>query len=90
MGQPFPPDLPDLLRLACRQGSMRLNLFFGARQDTGRGYQANLANSGNGWTVDYDGDPLEAMTKVLRTRFGKMLEREQVEVPDDDIADLIG
>jgi hypothetical protein len=77
LGAPFPPDLPDLLRLACRQGKMRLNVWFGAREN-GRGHQANLANSGDGWTVDYDADPLEAITKVLRVRYGKMLERERV------------
>lgn len=76
MTQPFPPDLPDLLRLACGQGQMRLNVWFGARAN-GRKHQANIANSGNGWTVDYDEDPLEAIAKVLRIRFGAMLERQR-------------
>jgi hypothetical protein len=87
----FPPDLPDLLRLACGQGQMRLNVWFGAREN-GRKHQANLANSGHGWTIDYDEDPLEAITKVLRIRFGAMLERQRRTDPigPDDLADLIG
>jgi hypothetical protein len=79
----FPPDLLDLLRLACRQGRMRLNTSFGA----GRGHQANLANSGSGWTIDSDPDPLEAIAKVLRIRFGKALERQRT--GDPDAADAI-
>lgn len=93
-------DLPDLLRLACRQGSLRLHVWHSAE----RGHQANLANSGQGWTVDHDRDPLEAIAKVLRTRYGSMLERERVAVElqqidieeaiadavDADLTDLIG
>lgn len=71
----FPPDLPDLLRLACRQGRMRLNTVFSAAN----GHQANLARSGQGWTVDSDPDPLVAIEKVLRAQFGSMLERERAE-----------
>lgn len=76
MTESFPRDLPDLLRLACGQGQMRLNVFFGARAN-GRKHQANLANSGNGWTIDYDEDPLEAIARVLRIRFGAVLERQR-------------
>lgn len=76
MSAPFPADLPDLLRLACGQGQMRLNVGFGARAN-GRKHQANLANAGQGWTIDYDEDSLEAITKVLRARFGAMLERQR-------------
>lgn len=81
----FPSDLPDLLRLACGQGQMRLNVWFGAE----KGHQANLANAGQGWTVEYDRDPLEAIAKALRVRFGAMLERQR-QAGDDDLEDLIG
>jgi hypothetical protein len=67
------PDLLDLLRLACGQGKMRLHVWFGSE----RGHQANLANAGDGWTVEHDRDPLVAIEKVLRIRFGKMLERKR-------------
>lgn len=102
----FPPDLPDLLRLACRTGKMRINTFFSAQN----GHQASLARSGQGWTVDHDRDPLVAIERVLRQQFGPMLERERAEksapradprqidieeaiaaaTPDDDLAELIG
>jgi hypothetical protein len=72
-------DIPDLLRLACAQGKVRLNVGFSARD----GHQANLANSGEGWTVHADHDPLVAIEAVLRTRFGKMLERERTGEPTD-------
>lgn len=77
---PFPHDLPDLLRLACGSGKLRLNVFHGASAEHGPRYQANLANSGNGWTVDYRRDPLEAIAVVLRTRYGAMLERERAKL----------
>lgn len=66
-------DLADLLRLACTQGKLRLNVFFSAE----RGHQANVANAGNGWTVEYDRDPLDAIEKALRQRFGAKLERQR-------------
>jgi hypothetical protein len=65
---------------------MRLNVWFGAE----KGHQANLANPGQGWTVEHDRDPLEAIAKVLRVRFGKMLERQRPPAVDSDLADLIG
>lgn len=82
-GAPFPHDLPDLLRLACGQGKMRFNVWFG-KTERGREYQANLADSGDGWSVEYHRDPLEAMAKVLRVRFGNMLERERAKLASDD------
>lgn len=66
-------DLPDLLRLACRTGKMRLNVCFSAQN----GHQASLARSGQGWTVEHDRDALAAIEKVLRQQFGPMLERER-------------
>ena len=87
IGAPFPADLPDLLRLACGQGKMRLNVWFGAREN-GRKHQANLANSGNGWTIDYDEDPLEAITKVLRIRFGAMLERQRSGCTSEELREI--
>lgn len=62
---------------------MRLNVWFGKREN-GRGYQANLANSGDGWTVEYHPDPLEAITKALSARFGAALLRERLAAPEDD------
>jgi len=76
LGAPFPADLADLLRIACAQGKFRLNVWFGNRPETGRGYQVNLANSGNGWSVLYHEDALEGIAKVLRQNFGAMLSRE--------------
>jgi hypothetical protein len=70
---PFPVDLPDLLRLACGQGKMRLYTSFSAE----RGHQSALARTGDGWDSDADPDCLVSMTKVLRQRFGNMLERER-------------
>jgi hypothetical protein len=70
---PFPVDLPDLLRLACGQGKMRLYTSFSAE----RGHQSALARTGDGWDSDTDSDCLVSMTKVLRQRFGNMLERER-------------
>jgi hypothetical protein len=69
----FPPDLPDLLRIACGQGKLRLNVWISAQS----GHQANLANAGDGWTVHSDADPLVAITEVLRIRYGGMLERQR-------------
>jgi hypothetical protein len=66
-------DLPDLLRIACAQGKMRLHVGFSAQ----RGHQASLANAADGWTVASNRDPLEAITDVLRQRYGKMLERQR-------------
>lgn len=66
-------DLPDLLRIACAQGKMRLNVWHSAE----RGHQANLANTGDGWTCHSDRDPLVAIEAVLRVRYGKMLERKR-------------
>lgn len=82
----FPLDLPDLLRAACASGKMRLHVGHSAE----RGHQANLANSGDGWTINYDRDPLEAIAKVLRTRFGRQVERQREAARPDDIGDLIG
>lgn len=73
VGDPFPEDLPDLLRLACGQGKMMLNVWFGSP----RGYQVNHARSGNGWNIEYDQDCLEGICTVLRKQFGSMLERER-------------
>lgn len=73
-----PPDLPDLLRIACRQGKMRLNVGFSAAN----GHQANLANSGDGWTIHSDRDPLVAITEALRIRYGAMLERQRAGDPN--------
>jgi hypothetical protein len=70
---PFPVDLPDLLRLACGQGKMRLYTSYSAE----RGHQSALARTGDGWDSDADPDCLVSMTKVLRQRFGNMLERER-------------
>ena len=84
----FPADLPHLLRLACAQGQMRLNVWFGSR-DAGRGYQVNLANSGQGWTVVYDPDALEGITEALRKCFGARLERMRAEAPAEFADDTI-
>jgi hypothetical protein len=85
IGAPFPPDLPDLLRLACGQGKLRLNVWFGAE----KGHQANLANSGQGWTVEYDRDCLEAITRVLRVRYGPMLERMRAGASERAASDAV-
>lgn len=86
----MPEDLPDLLRIACAQGAMRLNVWFGSREN-GRGYQANLSDTGKAWTVEYDRDPLEAIAAALRIRFGRMLELQGSRLADQsDIAGLIG
>lgn len=57
---------------------MRLNVWTSAEH----GFQANLARSGQGWTVDHHTDPLEAMAKVLRLQFGAMLDRQRTENPE--------
>jgi hypothetical protein len=77
-------DLPDLLRLACRTGKMRLNVCFSAQN----GHQASLARSGQGWTVEHDRDALAAIEKVLRQQFGPMLERERQSRTDPRQIDL--
>lgn len=83
----FPADLPDLLRVACKaQGRLRLHAIFSAELK----WQAALANSGQGWTTDHNEDCLEAMTSVLRQRYGAMLERQRAAEPpveDDDGSD---
>jgi hypothetical protein len=75
--QPFPPDLPDLLRIACSQGKMRLHVSHSSQ----RGHQASLANAADGWTVSSNRDSLEAIIDVLRQRYGKMLDRQRAGDP---------
>jgi len=81
-------DLEDLLRIAARSGKLRLHVWHSSKN----GFQANLARSGEGWTVDHSHDALTAITKVLRQQWGKVLERERAAptVEDDDIMGLIG
>lgn len=79
----LPADLPDLLRLACRSGKLRLYVSHGSPH----GYKADLARSGQGWDAETDPDALEAITKVLAGQYGRMLERERAAAPDDEPAD---
>lgn len=89
MSQPFPPDLPDLLRVAAKRGKVRLYLQYASTEAEGGRWEAAIANSGEGWTVEHHPDFLEAMHRVLVTKCGPQLAHLRgtdpaFKLPDDD------